>query len=660
MNTFDSNGSFVSRWARRVVAVGAVAAVTAGLLTVGGTAGASAPAAVVKAAVVKASGSAACPVSAKLVPSCGVLLGVATNKLATQTWEQSVAANEQVIGRQADVLHDYHQWDTAFPDAAETARAVGGQTLMISWMGQRQNGSQVPWASIAGGAEDAVITAEALRIKALGRPVFLTFQHEPEALVGISGTAAQYVAAWRHIHDVFVAVGASNAVWAVVFMGVVSDNYIAAVQALYPGDGYVDYIGWDPYNRAACYGNPWQSFAGTVSPFYQWLMANGHANKPFLLGEYGSVEDAANPAAKANFFTGEGVSLADGEFPNLKVVSYFDHPAPPATCDWRIATSPASQAAYTAMAQDMWTRSTTPVTVPAAPAAVTAVAGTGSAAISWAAPGDTGNGMITGYRVTAAPGGLTATVPGPLPVTTATIAGLTAGTAYTFTVTATNSAGTSVAAVPSAPIVPLAPKTTIPAPAGGGWKLNRLATLVGGNLQLTDASTQYSMGTAFWPTPITAATGFTVSFDSTIGGGTGGDGVALVFADAGAGATATSIGASGSGLGYSGIPGYALALDTYKNGTDPSNNFIGLATGGDPNNKSNLVWKATSTAVPALRALHHLTVVVANNTLTTTIDGAQALSTTITVPTNTLIGFTAGNGGHTDQHLISNITITTS
>jgi YD repeat-containing protein len=91
-------------------------------------------------------------------------------------------------------------------------------------------------------------------------------------------------------------------------------------------------------------------------------------------------------------------------------------------------------------------------TVPAAPASVVATADNRSALVTWAAPAATGGSAITGYTVTAAPGGATATSPGS--ATSATVTGLTNGTSYTFTVTASNGAGTSAASAPSAAVVP--------------------------------------------------------------------------------------------------------------------------------------------------------------------------------------------------------------
>jgi Fibronectin type III domain len=84
-----------------------------------------------------------------------------------------------------------------------------------------------------------------------------------------------------------------------------------------------------------------------------------------------------------------------------------------------------------------------PIYAPSAPGTVTAVAGDGSATVTWNVPAD-GGSPITGYTVTAQGYGLstagsTQTVTG----TSATFTGLTNGDSYGFTVTANNLAGNS-------------------------------------------------------------------------------------------------------------------------------------------------------------------------------------------------------------------------
>jgi hypothetical protein len=91
----------------------------------------------------------------------------------------------------------------------------------------------------------------------------------------------------------------------------------------------------------------------------------------------------------------------------------------------------------------------TPAASPGAPSGVTAVAGNGTAYVSWAAAADNGS-PITSYTITSSPGGVTSTVVG----TSGTVGGLVNGTSYTFTVVATNAVAQSPASSPTSAVVP--------------------------------------------------------------------------------------------------------------------------------------------------------------------------------------------------------------
>ncbi|MCU0296573.1 MAG: fibronectin type III domain-containing protein, partial [Candidatus Nanopelagicales bacterium] len=91
---------------------------------------------------------------------------------------------------------------------------------------------------------------------------------------------------------------------------------------------------------------------------------------------------------------------------------------------------------------------------PSAPLAPVASAGTNRATVSWQPPASSGNSPITGYTVTAAPGGATCASS----TTTCDVPGLTDGTSYTFTVTATNAVGVSPPSVASNAVTPLPEK----------------------------------------------------------------------------------------------------------------------------------------------------------------------------------------------------------
>jgi beta-mannanase len=230
------------------------------------------------------------------------------------------------------------------------AQAKLGKHVRLDWRG---GGS---WRTIEHGGSDGVIDALAHSIKQLApHQVLLSFFHEPEDQAAYQtatyGTAGDFAGAFRHIHNRFAADGVGNVVWVWAVMGWSGWNK-QYTGGLYPGDAYVDWISWDPYNWYTCHANKWAAFADVIRPFYSWLEANGHGNKPFMLSEVGSREGPAG--AKAQWFSGLVPALKSG-FPNMKAVLYFDGASfdnQGRMCDFRIDTSTSSLLAYKAAGHD--------------------------------------------------------------------------------------------------------------------------------------------------------------------------------------------------------------------------------------------------------------------------------------------------------------------
>ena len=88
--------------------------------------------------------------------------------------------------------------------------------------------------------------------------------------------------------------------------------------------------------------------------------------------------------------------------------------------------------------------------IPGAPTIGIATAGNTQATVTFTAPASNGGAAITGYSVTASPGGITQAATG----SPFTFTGLTNDTSYTFTVTATNSVGAGAASGASNAVTP--------------------------------------------------------------------------------------------------------------------------------------------------------------------------------------------------------------
>jgi hypothetical protein len=127
-----------------------------------------------------------------------------------------------------------------------------------------------------------------------------------------------------------------------------------------------------------------------------------------------------------------------------------------------------------------------PATAPGAPTITSVIPGAGQATVSWTAPTVTGGTPVASYRVIAKPGAAFCHVP--RGSTSCRIVGLHNGARYTFTMTATNAAGTSIPSVASALVqprtLPSAPFITTMSVAGNYVTVRWTAPISNGGVRL--------------------------------------------------------------------------------------------------------------------------------------------------------------------------------
>lgn len=277
-----------------------------------------------------AAGAGAVGDSAILVPAQGALLG-------EYYGDGTVAQTEMRIGRKPAIHLTYVAWNDDWTKVAASDLAAGKLPL-INW-----EPAGIDFANIVSGSLDSTIKARASGAAALGKKFFLDFAAEMNGDEAWSDNDAKlYVDAYRHIHDLFKAAGATNVVWA--WCPNVTDVSGGNKQTLdyYPGDDYVDWTGVDGYNWGAGSGFQWQSFHDVFARIYPVLATKG---KPILIGEMASDENGGDKAGWIDAM----IPTLRTDFPLIKGVVWFDVKKERA---WNINSSPASLAAYMRFAND--------------------------------------------------------------------------------------------------------------------------------------------------------------------------------------------------------------------------------------------------------------------------------------------------------------------
>jgi Concanavalin A-like lectin/glucanases superfamily/Glycosyl hydrolase family 26 len=332
-----------------------------------------------------------------LAPSSGALYGA-----YVPGGPSGISNFESKTGHKLAIDNHFWAWTDSWPTSSyESWDVKNGRIPMVSW-----DGPNTTLANITNGSQDSVIKARANAAKAFGKQMLVRWGYEMNGhWFDWSGASngnnpAAYIAAWKHIVNIFRNAGATNVLWIWTVNNGDNPNVSWNNYAnYYPGDDYVDWVGIDGYNwgTSASWAT-WQSFAqvftsgGSTTPYQKYA---GH--KPIMIAETGSVEVGGNKGAWY-----EGIPGAlQSSLPGIKAVVFFE-----TIHNGTNMSSQSSSGAFAGYKQmltsSVWNASSGVTSTPtaAAPANTAAPSISGSTAVGATLTGSKGSwsGSPTGYK----------------------------------------------------------------------------------------------------------------------------------------------------------------------------------------------------------------------------------------------------------------------
>ncbi len=307
----------------------------------------------------------ACAAQASTAPASSLYWGAWIGDQLTGTeapWDMSAVNKfEQSMGKSLSLLHfatpfaDCSQSPCSFYEfPAENMESVRrhGAIPFLDWSSQSTPSSldepDFQLADVISGTYDSYIREFAEEAREWGHPFFLRFDWEMNGdwfpwSEGVNGNQpGEYVTAWRHVHNIFTAAGATNATW-VWCPNVDPGKQMQSLASLYPGDEYVDWTSLDGYNWGTMPSRPsgWVSFDRLFRSSYEEITTSIAPGKPLVIGEVGSSEHGGSKSE----WIEQMLSELPTEFPDVRGVIWFDKTT---EGDWQIETSAAATSAFAA------------------------------------------------------------------------------------------------------------------------------------------------------------------------------------------------------------------------------------------------------------------------------------------------------------------------
>ena len=278
----------------------------------------------------------------------------------------SVARWEKQLGHPVQLLSIYQAWESKYRNFyARELRDIHrlGRTALITWEPwelplpgkSQQDQPCFGLQSILGGKYDDYIWSWARASKSAGIPYLLRPMHEmngnwyPWCGTVNQNQPEEYVEAWRYLHGVFRAAGATQVAWVwCPYASSYPDSPKNAISCYYPGDAYVDWVALDGYNWGGSQPwSRWQSFGEIFASAYNTVTRL--TDKPLFVAETASTEIGGN---KSDWIR-SALATVEESFPRIEGIVWFNVQK---ECDWRIDSSEEALRAFRETMQDWSTR----------------------------------------------------------------------------------------------------------------------------------------------------------------------------------------------------------------------------------------------------------------------------------------------------------------
>lgn len=261
-------------------------------------------------------------------------------------WEggSRISKTEKILHRHIDVVMWYQWWDANMLTGGKRARdfqekwfqRVGERDVFIKWEPWKPGRDIVQprfaIKTILSGDHDAYVRAWARAIRECVRPIYLCPLPEMNGVwnqwsvpIG-EHLPSEFVAAWRHLADVFRQEECSNVRW--VWAPNADDMQPEyPMEIFYPGEEYVDVLALSVYNwgTARQWGS-WRSFDEIFQGPYDRICTLGA--QPVWIAEMGCTPEGGDKAAWIRDTLNTLPSV-----PRLEAVNWFNMKK---ETDWRI------------------------------------------------------------------------------------------------------------------------------------------------------------------------------------------------------------------------------------------------------------------------------------------------------------------------------------